>query len=176
MARNVEIKARVRNFDIVRQRAAALSGGSPEMMDQEDVFFQSSRGRLKLRRLGSNVGHLIYYDRPDISGPKTSTYSISYTDNPTQLRDVLASALGETIIVKKVREVYVVGRTRIHLDIVEELGNFMELEVVLDEEETELSGQKIACEVMADLGIEKSDLIEGAYADLLEMKTKSSDC
>jgi len=176
MARNVEIKAHVRNFAIVRQRAAALSDGASEIIEQEDVFFQSSFGRLKLRQLAPDNGQLIYYERPDVSGPKTSTYSISYTDNPSQLRDVLASALGETTIVKKVREVYLTGQTRIHLDVVEGLGEFMELEVVLGEGEAELSGQNTAYEVMAGLGIEQADLIEGAYADLIEMNIKSTDC
>ncbi len=176
MARNVEIKARVRNFDIVRQKAAALADKLPEIIEQEDVFFQSSCGRLKLRQLAPNTGQLIHYERPDVSGPKTSTYSISYTDNPSQLRNVLASALGETTIVKKVREVYLVGQTRIHLDVVEGLGVFIELEVVLGVEEADLSGQNTAYEVMAELGIEQSDLIEGAYADLIEMNIKSLDC
>ena len=176
LARNIEIKARVRNFDVVRRRAAALSSDTPEILKQEDVFFRASCGRLKLRQLAPDKGQLIHYERPDVSGPKTSTYSISYTEKPTQLRDVLASALGETTIVKKVREIYLVGQTRIHLDVVEGLGEFMELEVVLSADEAELSGQNTAYEMMAKLGIEQSDLIECAYADMMELKTKTSDC
>ncbi len=176
MARNVEIKARVRNLDAVRQKSAALSDAPPTIMQQEDVFFRSSTGRLKLRRLAPDAGELIHYERPDVSGPKTSTYCISYTDNPSELRAVLASALGETTIVKKVREVYLVGPTRIHLDQVEGLGEFMELEVVLGEDEREASGQETAYRVMAALGVAESDLIEGAYADLIEMKDASTDC
>lgn len=167
MARNVEIKARVRNLEDVRKRAQSLSGGTPEVLEQEDVFFPAKRGRLKLRRLAPDEGQLIYYDRPDETGPKTSTYSISHTQNPAALREVLASALGEAITVRKVREVYIVGQTRIHLDAVEGLGEFMELEVVLGEEDTEQSGQETAFALMEQLGIEQADLVEGAYADLL---------
>lgn len=120
-----------------------------------------------MRRLAQDVGELIFYDRPDFFGPKTSTYSVSHTDNPAQLRSVLADALGETARVKKVRELYFVGSTRIHLDVVEGLGEFMELEVVLSEDDTEQSGEAIALDLMEKLGIDKSDLVEGAYADLL---------
>lgn len=167
MARNVEIKARVRNLDDVRKRAQSLSGAAPEVLKQEDVFFPAERGRLKLRQLAPDVGQLIYYDRPDKAGPKTSTYSISHTQNPAELREVLASALGETMTVSKVREVYIVGQTRIHLDMVEGLGAFMELEVVLCEDHSEQSGQDTAFALMEQLGIERADLVEGAYADLL---------
>ncbi|WP_282608057.1 class IV adenylate cyclase [Pelagibius sp. Alg239-R121] len=167
MARNVEVKARVRDFGKVRQRAAELSGGLPEIIEQEDVFFQTRQGRLKLRRLAQNVGELIFYNRPDVSGPKTSTYSISHTDDPAQLRTVLADALGETVHVKKVRELYLVGPARIHLDVVEGLGEFLELEVILGAGESEQFGETIALDLMKKLGIDESELVEGAYADLL---------
>ena len=167
LPRNVEIKARLRNIDEVRKRSEALSGGPPEILQQEDVFFPAQRGRLKLRRLGPDQGQLISYERPDVSGPKTCAYAISQTREPQQLREVLSAALGEATIVKKVREVYIVGQTRIHLDDVEGLGAFMELEVVLAEQQSERSGEETALKLMAQLGIEKTDLVEGAYADLL---------
>lgn len=170
MARNVEIKARVKDFISVQKLAMALSGGPPKVVIQKDVFFQSPQGRLKLRQLAPDLGELIYYDRPDFACPKTSTYSISHTDDPTQLRAVLGAALGEKIAVNKTREVYLVGPTRIHLDLVEGLGEFMELEVVLEAEETKESGQTTAFKLMGQLGIKRSDLVEGAYADLLAAK------
>lgn len=170
MARNIEIKARVRDFANVRELAAEISGAAPELIEQEDVFFQTPQGRLKLRRLSQDEGELIFYVRPDSSGPKTSTYAISETVEPAQLRSVLADALGETALVKKVREVYLVGSVRIHLDVVEGLEEFLELEVVLGDNDTEKSGETIAYDLMTQLGIDKSDLIEGAYADLLSKK------
>lgn len=167
--RNVEIKARLHNVEEVRKRAEQLSGGPPEVLEQEDVFFPAQHGRLKLRRLAADHGQLISYERPDVSGPKTSTYAISHTREPQQLRDVLRAALGEATIVKKVREVYLVGQTRIHLDVVEGLGAFMELEVVLADEQSAQSGEETALKLMEQLGIERADLVEGAYADLLSM-------
>jgi predicted adenylyl cyclase CyaB len=71
-------------------------------------------------------------------------------------------------VVRKTRYLYLVGQTRIHLDEVEGLGQFMELEVVMREGQTEAEGQAIAQDLMASLGVERGDLLEGAYMDLLE--------
>uniref|UniRef100_A0A8C3FEW7 CYTH domain-containing protein n=1 Tax=Chrysemys picta bellii TaxID=8478 RepID=A0A8C3FEW7_CHRPI len=74
-------------------------------------------------------GQLIFYERPDSEGPKLSHYSISPTADPAGLKAVLSQALGVQGVVKKERRLYVVGQTRVHLDRVEGLGDFLELEV-----------------------------------------------
>lgn len=86
------------------------------------------------------------------------------------LNDVLGKSLGALGCVKKVRNLFLVGQTRIHVDSVEELGDFMELEVTLKEEESVEDGEKIAQNLMEKLGVEKEDLISGAYHDLLNKK------
>ncbi|BBS15168.1 hypothetical protein WP5W18E02_02050 [Aeromonas caviae] len=68
---------------------------------------------------------------------------------------------------RKQRTLFLVGRTRIHLDRVEGLGHFLELEVVLEDDEPREVGMQEAHDIMARLGIEHSRLIEGAYLDLL---------
>ena len=80
---------------------------------------------------------------------------------------MLAASLGVRGVVRKQRLLYLVGNTRIHLDQVEGLGDFLEFEVVLSENDTLEQGQSIATELMTKLGIEAADLIEGAYIDLL---------
>ncbi|MBL4646441.1 MAG: class IV adenylate cyclase [Rhizobiales bacterium] len=80
---------------------------------------------------------------------------------------MLGAAYGEAIIVRKTRLLYLVGRTRIHVDNVEGLGDFMELEVMLDDNENTQAGENEARDLMQKLGIEDNDLVEGAYADLL---------
>jgi predicted adenylyl cyclase CyaB len=111
---------------------------------------------------------LIYYTRPNQEGPKRSEYHISHTSDPVNLKRVLALAYGIRGMVRKTRYLYLVGQTRIHLDHVEGLGQFMELEVVMREGQSDADGQAIAEGLMASLGVEKSDLLEGAYMDLLE--------
>jgi predicted adenylyl cyclase CyaB len=167
---NIEIKARVRDFSALKNRAEALSDTPVEVIPQEDVFFHTPQGRLKLRLLPGQRGQLIYYTRPDQEGPKRSDYHISNTADPASLQRVLARAYGIRGIVRKTRYLYLAGQTRIHLDDVEGLGQFMELEVVMREGQTDPEGQAIAEGLMSSLGVEKSDLLEGAYLDLLESR------
>ena len=168
MPTNIEIKARARDFEEVRRRAELLSDTPVEVIPQKDIFFNTERGRLKLRLLALNLGQLIYYTRPDQEGPKRSEYHICETPDPENLRRVLELACGIRGVVKKTRYLYLVGQTRVHLDDVEGLGQFMELEVVMREGQSDAEGQAIAEELMSRLRVERGDLIEGAYMDLLE--------
>ena len=141
-----------------------------ELIFQEDTFFNTPQGRLKLRVLSEDRGQLIYYTRPDQQGPKRSEYQISHTSTPTSLRRVLALAYGIRGVVRKTRHLYLVGQTRVHLDDVEGLGQFVELEVMMEEGQSDAEGQQIAGDLMASLGVESTDLLEGAYMDLLESR------
>jgi len=167
MACNVEIKARVGDLDSLERRLAPLSDDGPIVLEQEDVFFGCASGRLKLRRFAEGHGELIHYQRPDTAGPRTSTYHRAPVEEPAALRDVLARALGVRAVVRKQRRLYLKGPTRIHLDRVEGLGNFVELEVVLAPDQSAAEGQRIAEELMATLGIRTEDLASVAYVDLL---------
>lgn len=167
MARNVEIKARIKSIDALFPRAAALADQGPVEIVQDDTFFDCRNGRLKLRVFSPDEGQLIFYRRADRRGPKESFYLISTTTNPDTLRESLSLAYGQAGRVRKRRTLFLMGRTRIHLDRVEGLGDFIELEVVLaDGEEVEL-GEAIARDLMEKLRILPGQLIEGAYVDLL---------
>lgn len=171
MPSNIEIKARIQQFEEIRRRAEGLSDRPVEVIPQEDVFFKTPQGRLKLRILSGEKGQLIYYTRPDQEGPKRSDYHLSLTSDPETLKRVLELAYGIRGVVRKTRYLYLVGQTRVHLDEVEGLGQFMELEVVMQEGQSDAEGQAIAEELMSALGVEKSALLEGAYMDLLEQTT-----
>lgn len=168
MPRNIEIKARVLDFTGLQGRASVLAHSGPEAIFQDDTFFACPGGRLKLRDFGNGRGELIFYQRADKSGPKPSYYRIAPTNDPESLRQVLLEAYGSPGRVIKRRTLYLAGRTRIHLDRVEGLGDFMELEVVLAEDETPEQGQAEAKRLMAELGIEPGSLVVGAYLDLLK--------
>ena len=168
MARNVEIKARVGELSAVEARAAAIATSGPEDIFQDDTFFRCENGRLKLRDFGNGSGQLIQYTRADEAGPKVSDYVLSPTSAPAELREALARAHGVLGRVVKRRRLYLVDRTRVHLDAVEGLGSFVELEVVLREHETPEAGQAVAREIMAALEISPDQLVTGAYMDLLE--------
>ncbi|MGO4306814.1 class IV adenylate cyclase [Cupriavidus sp. RAF12] len=167
MARNVEIKARIASIEALLPRAAALANHGPERIEQDDTFFTCPNGRLKLRAFHADSGQLIFYARPDQAGPKESFYILSPTASPDTLRAALSAAHGETGRVRKVRTLFLVGRTRVHLDRVEGLGDFLELEVVLADGEPVEHGVAEAHALMASLGVDAGALIKGAYVDLL---------
>jgi predicted adenylyl cyclase CyaB len=165
---NIEIKARVHDFEQINTRAGQLSDTPVQVIPQEDVFFNVEKGRLKLRTFASDQSQLIYYTRPDQEGPKRSDYQLSRSSDPQNLKRVLELAYGIRGVVRKTRYLYLVGQTRIHLDDVEGLGQFIELEVVLEQGQSDAEGQQIAEDLMSALGVERDDLIDGAYMDLLE--------
>lgn len=171
MAENIEIKARARGFDDQAALAAALADGPATVLHQTDVFFKVAEGRLKLRYLSETLGHLIAYTRPDVPGPKSSHYEITVTAEPARLEQVLRACLPVIGTVQKKRTLYLTGHTRIHLDEVEGLGRFIELEVVLQAGQSAEMGRRIAADLMKALEIEPSDLLAGAYFDLLQERS-----
>ncbi|XP_017768048.1 PREDICTED: uncharacterized protein LOC108556434 [Nicrophorus vespilloides] len=105
--RNVEIKAKIRDMVKILAKAKELSGSE-----------------------GTGNAELIYYDRPDAEGPSLSEFELHDVQAPNvnSLNNVLSKALGTIGDVKKIRQLFIVGQTRIHVDKVENLGDFMELE------------------------------------------------
>ncbi len=168
MPRNIEIKARIDSVAKLLPRAQALAAGqAPVEILQDDTFFACPNGRLKLRAFSAESGELIFYRRDDQQGPKESFYVRTPTTQPDSLRETLRLACGEAGRVRKRRQLLLIGRTRVHLDEVEGLGEFMELEVVLQDDEPAEVGEREAQALMARLGIEPTALIDAAYVDLL---------
>ena len=170
MPANIEIKAHARNFAEIKTLAAALSETACETIEQQDTFFNSPQGRIKLRQLPAQPAQLIYYTRADQNGPKRSEYQLVQTGDPENLKTVLSLAYGVRGVIRKTRYLYRVGQTRIHLDDVSGLGQFLELEVAMQPGQTDSQGQAIAEDLMQKLGVSPDDLIEGAYMDLFEGK------
>ncbi len=171
MAVNIEIKAWAHDWEALQARAASLSDSPPQVIVQEDTFFHVPKGRLKLRELAPNRAQLVYYERPDQVGPKPSQYFLFETEQPALLKTLLAQTLGIRGIVRKTRTLYLCGQTRLHLDEVEGLGRFVELEVVLQAGQSEAEGRAIAHDLLEKLQVAASDWIAGAYIDLLEAAT-----
>ena len=175
MERNVEIKARIESLDSILPVVAALAESAPSEIVQDDTFFSCPHGRLKLRVFSETDGELIFYQRPDIAGPKESSYIVSPTHSPGRLREALSLAFGQVGRVRKHRRVFLIGRTRIHLDRVEGLGEFLEIEVVLSQGEPVQAGVAIARELLAKLGVSSRQLVNQAYVDLLERRKATRD-
>ena len=168
MKRNVEIKAHLADLEKAKSLLDGLGARDCGILVQHDTFFQCKTGRLKLRIHADGKGELICYERPDAVEATISRYAISETDKPADLLEVLTASIGITGEVRKTRLLYIIGQTRVHLDRVDGLGEFMEIEVVLDPSQTEEQGQEIAAEIIHKLGISDADLISCAYIDMLQ--------
>lgn len=178
MPTNIEIKARVGSLEKLRPLVASLADAEPEHVVQDDTFFSCPNGRLKLRVLRDGHGVLIYYRRADEPGPKPSFYVHSETSDPEGLRAVLTEAHGEVGRVRKHRTVFQIGQTRVHLDRVAGLGEFLELEVTVGDMLEPDAAVSEAHTLLAALGIENSALVSGAYVDLLsaDSVTQAGGC
>ncbi|MGA2383142.1 MAG: class IV adenylate cyclase [Gemmatimonadales bacterium] len=171
MARNVEIKARLRDLQATRRLVEGIADGPGQLVEQTDTFFRVKGARLKLRERSGADAELIYYRRPDSPGPKESDYETVAVRDAAALRELLAAALGVAGRVLKRRLVYRLGRTRIHLDDVRDLGPFLELEVELASGEPADVGVREAKRLMGALEIGEEALIAGAYVDLLDRRS-----
>lgn len=167
MASNIEIKARARAFPRQAALAAELATGGPIELVQRDTFFRAQRGRLKLREFADGSAELIRYERPDTREACASHYDRIPVVDGASLAAVLGEALGVVLVVSKRRTVWFAGRTRIHLDRVEDLGEFIELEVVLAPGEPSAGAIAEAEALAARLAIAPEDRIAAAYVDLL---------
>lgn len=167
MPRNVEIKARLAEPVTFRSRVEELADGAPILLEQEDVFFHSQRGRLKLRKEASGA-QLIYYERSDLTGPAESQYFTESFADPATIEAMLSVALDIRGTVSKSRRLYKIGQTRVHIDEVLGLGSFVELEVELEAIQETSEGEAAARELMEKLELAEEYLVAESYIDLLE--------
>jgi predicted adenylyl cyclase CyaB len=163
---NVEIKARCPNPGqvraVLRQRNARFAG----LDHQVDTYFRVRQGRLKLRE-GNIENALIYYRRPNQAGPKTSDVLLHQTTRGSGLKEILAAALGVLVVVDKQREIYHLENVKIHLDRVEGMGEFVEIEAAGDEHADRGALLAQCQELMTAFGIRDEDLVSESYSDLL---------
>ena len=163
---NIEIKARCPDTNRAEENLNSLGAGPAGTFHQKDTYFKVDKGRLKLRELGPDEGHLIFYRRDDAPGPKRSDYEIAFTTDPEALREMLRGVLGAWVEVEKTRQVWLWENVRIHLDDVKGLGQFVELEAVTDEKGVIESHQRVET-LMRALEIKSDELMESSYGDML---------
>lgn len=163
---NIEIKAYCQDLGRAEKNLNALGAGPAGTFHQRDTYFRVKEGRLKLRQIGPDEAHLIYYRRENLPGPKRSDYDLAFTSDPEAMRNMLCQVLGTWIEVEKTRQVWLWENVRIHLDDVKGLGQFVELEAVSEEKELEESHARVET-LMRALEISSDQLIAESYSDLL---------
>ncbi len=163
---NIEIKARCQDPGRLRAILRSENADFKGTDHQIDTYFKVNMGRLKLRE-GDIENHLIFYEREDQNGPKQSNVTLYNTVKGSGIKEILARSLGVLFVVDKVREIYFIGNVKFHLDSVNRLGTFMEIEAIDIGGKTreELLGQ--CNSYMGLLGIKEDDLLSGSYSDML---------
>jgi adenylate cyclase class IV len=177
---NLEFKARLRNAEAIHEVLAQYNIPLAATLRQTDTYFQVTNGRLKLREIEGEESQLIFYARPDRAEVKRSDYSIAPVSAAAELRQVLGAACGIRAVAKKIRELYLLPRklgnsagemagapSRLHLDTVEGLGKFLEIEVILQEGELPQQAEQEARAWLREFGLAPEDMMAGSYADLL---------
>jgi adenylate cyclase, class 2 len=168
MPHNVEFKARCKEPSRIRALLEDLQVARPAVDHQTDTYFDVPSGRLKLRH-GNVERNLIFYRRGDSASPKRSDVWLAPCPDPKALLALLTEAFGIRCVVKKRREIYFHGRTKIHIDEVPGLGSFVEVEVMAsDNSANQEDMRKICDEWMSRFGVRDDDLISSSYSDMIE--------
>lgn len=168
MAKNIEIKARTTQHEFIRQVLNDHQAKFIGTDHQIDQYYHVPKGRLKLR-LGNIEKSLIFYDRPNTFEAKESNYSLYKSDNLADIQSTLIQALGVLVTVDKQREIYFVKNAKIHLDSLEGLGTFVEIEII-DEvaKDTRFDTLENQCQYYKDaFKISDTDLVDCSYSDLI---------
>jgi len=163
--KNLELKSKYHNLERLRNLVREIGAEHQKTMCQRDTYFAVPKGRLKLRETDGEPAQLIYYEREDKNESKYSNYFISEISNPVAFKRVMIAALGVKIEVTKIRELWMFRNTRIHIDGVDGLGDFVELETVIDKQ-TDEEAQEEHQFVKEKLEIDDAELIAVSYGDM----------
>jgi predicted adenylyl cyclase CyaB len=168
---NLELKARCADLDAARECARAVATEWIGVDDQVDTYFVTRAGRLKLRESSRSGAQLIPYLRPAEPAAKRSDYQVIPVEDGPGLVRQLTALLGIHRIVRKRREVAFYQNVRIHLDRVEGLGTFLELEAVWDGAQSGVAEQERKLAFLRErLGVQDRDLLAGSYETLLGLR------
>lgn len=164
---NIEIKAKAKDQDKIREVLKSKNADFKGVDYQIDTYFKVDNGRLKLRE-GKIENHLIYYQRENEKGPKQSDVVLFQFDPESSLKEILINSLGVLAVVHKRREIYFIDNVKFHIDVVENLGSFVEIEAI--DKDGVIGKDKLLqqCQFFLDLfKISQEDLISVSYSDLL---------
>lgn len=164
---NIEIKAKCSDQDKIREFLTSHNADFKGTDHQIDTYFKIPSGRLKLRE-GNIENYLIYYNREDKKGPKQSDVTLLKTDSERSPKEILVNALGILVVVDKKREIYFIDNVKFHLDTVESLGTFVEIEAI--DNDGSISKKELLKQCNYYLGvfnISEDDLVSDSYSDLL---------
>lgn len=172
MPRILETKARYADLGRARRLLAEAGGDHRGAVQQQDTYFHVPQGWLKLRT-HHETAELVAYGRTPASATHTCTFAVTPVGDADACREGLTAVLGVRAVVRKRREVWTFGATTVHLDDVEGLGQFIELETPAAEPDASApdivagSAREAHRTCAAVLQIPPRTHITGSYCDLL---------
>lgn len=169
---NIEVKTPLRDRAKAEARLEALGARRVWTRKQADTFFGVPRSVawLKLREAEGRPPELISYERSTgHSGPRPSDYDVIILKDAATWKRLLARVLPIEVVVRKERTLWIYEHTRIHLDRVEELGEFLELETVVDDIRIAEAREENERVVNA-LALDPSEFVPLPYRDLLTQR------
>jgi len=163
----IEIKARSEDHATIRAKLKEENAIYKGTDHQIDIYFNVSNGRLKLRK-GKIENNLIHYVRENVSGPKHSVVSLYKSNAESNLESILDKAIGTKVVVDKKREIYFIRNVKFHIDTVESLGSFIEIEAIDETGERTVQELDQQCKYYLSLfKIKETDLVTCSYSDLM---------
>ncbi|GAC1630509.1 MAG: class IV adenylate cyclase [Nevskia sp.] len=167
--RNLEAKFKIRDPSAAQIAAIAIGYKPAGLLSQHDTFFKVARGKLKLREEDERA-YLVAYQRADEGALQLSEYRIVPVPDPAAMRKLLSGSLGVLAEVRKRRTLLRRDHVRLHLDEIEGLGFYGEIEAVLDDD-ADLDGERAFVErTLLALQIERAALIEDSYFELMQSR------
>src|SRR5436309_2151881 len=106
LRRNLEVKVPWPDLESARRVLLRIEARCEGSQRQTDVYLHANAGRLKLRRIDGQPALLIWYDRPNHSGTRTSNFYLAPVADADLLEATLTAALGVRGRVEKSREVW----------------------------------------------------------------------
>ncbi|HNX43257.1 MAG TPA: class IV adenylate cyclase [Bacteroidales bacterium] len=165
--KNFEFKASVDNIEKYENLLLKLNPRFQGTDHQTDTYFNTGKGRLKLRE-GNIENSLVDYNRENLQDSKKSEV-ILYRHAPSDsLKSILVHQFGILVVVKKIRKIYFIGNVKFHFDEVENLGSFIEVEAIDDQNKFSDEDLKEQCDYYYRyFGIQKEQLQKLSYSDML---------
>jgi len=165
MPRNLELKARISSVPDAVNVARRIGAKAKSILHQHDIYYKIPCGRLKLRIINNRSAELIFYNRPNKKGSRSSNYFILPVSNLKLTNEFYTAVFGQKIVVEKNRRLFLYKNSRIHIDEVRGLGSFIEFEVLV--KYGDMQARKLFKLLCKEFEIKRTDTIASSYSDML---------
>jgi len=162
---NVEFKAELRDLALAETICKAMGATHAEVLEQTDTYYKVPSGRLKRREQTGHETEYIFYDRADKAEARLSHYVIY--DEVSARQRFACDSLPVLVVVRKKRVVYLIEQIRIHLDTVDHLGTFLELEAVVSRAHNVRDCHEKVQQIRTKLRPALGEMLSTSYSDML---------